>query len=96
MLFQVQMDVRIPHDLPAERAETLKKAERERAQALQQQGIWRHLWHHAGRYANTSIFDVGSTQELHDLLSTLPLFPFMEISVTPLCRHPSSIRDDDR
>ncbi|MCA3652990.1 MAG: muconolactone delta-isomerase, partial [Methylobacterium sp.] len=76
--------------------ETLKKAERERAQALQQQGIWRHLWRHAGRYANTSIFDVGSTQELHDLLSTLPLFPFMEISVTPLCRHPSSIRDDDR
>ncbi|MFM8748895.1 muconolactone Delta-isomerase [Rhabdaerophilum sp.] len=96
MLFQVQMDVRILHDLPAERAETLKKAERERAQALQQQGIWRHLWRHAGRYANTSIFDVGSTQELHDLLSTLPLFPFMEISVTPLCRHPSSIRDDDR
>lgn len=96
MLFQVQMDVRIPHDLPAERAETLKKAERERAQALQRQGIWRHLWRHAGRYANTSIFDVGSTQELHDLLSTLPLFPFMEISVTPLCRHPSSIRDDDR
>ncbi|MCA3666259.1 MAG: muconolactone Delta-isomerase [Methylobacterium sp.] len=96
MLFQVQMDVRIPHYLPAERAETLKKAERERAQALQQQGIWRHLWRHAGRYANTSIFDVGSTQELHDLLSTLPLFPFMEISVTPLCRHPSSIRDDDR
>jgi len=96
MLFQVQMDVRIPHDLPAERAETLKKAERERAQALQEQGTWRHLWRHAGRYANTSIFDVGSTQELHDLLSTLPLFPFMEISVTPLCRHPSSIRDDDR
>lgn len=96
MLFQVQMDVRIPHDLPAERADALKQAERERALALQQKGIWRHLWRHAGRYANTSIFDVGSPQELHDLLSTLPLFPFMEISVTPLCRHPSSIRDDDR
>ncbi|WP_322044316.1 muconolactone Delta-isomerase family protein, partial [Paraburkholderia sp. J67] len=25
----------------------------------------------------------------------LPLFPYMKISVTPLCRHPSSIRDDD-
>jgi len=50
----------------------------------------------AGRYANVSIFDVPSAQELHDILSTLPLFPFMEIQVTPLCRHPSSIRDDDR
>jgi muconolactone D-isomerase len=96
MLFQVQMDVRIPHDLPAERAEDLKKAERERALILQQEGKWRHLWRHAGRYANTSIFDVSGAQELHDILSTLPLFPFMEISVTPLCRHPSSIRQDDR
>lgn len=96
MLFQVQMDVRIPHDLPTERADALKKAERERAAELQHKGIWRHLWRHAGRYTNTSIFDVATTQELHDILSTLPLFPFMEISVTPLCRHPSSIRDDDR
>ena len=55
-----------------------------------------HLWRHAGRYANTSIFDVESPQELHDILSALPLFPFMDITVTPLCRHPSSIRDDDR
>lgn len=96
MLFQVQMDVRIPHDLPADRADQLKREERDRAQVLQKSGIWRHLWRHAGRYANTSIFDVGSTQELHDILSTLPLFPFMDINVTPLCRHPSSIRDGDQ
>lgn len=96
MLFQVQMDVRIPHDLPLDRADQLKREERERAQALQQSGVWRHLWRHAGRYANTSIFDVSSTQELHDILSTLPLFPFMEINVTPLCRHPSSIHDGDK
>ena len=95
MLFQVQMDVRIPHDLPVETADALKKAERERAQSLQAAGTWRHLWRHAGRYANTSIFDVAGAQELHDILSGLPLFPFMEISVTPLCRHPSSIRDGD-
>ncbi|MGL4810416.1 MAG: muconolactone Delta-isomerase [Beijerinckiaceae bacterium] len=96
MLFQVQMDVRIPHDYPADKADALKKAERERAQQLQKAGTWRHLWRHAGRYANTSIFDVAGTQELHDILSGLPLFPFMDITVTPLCRHPSSIHDDDR
>jgi muconolactone D-isomerase len=96
MLFQVQMDVRIPHDLDAAKADALKAAERERAHVLQREGKWRHLWRHAGRYANTSVFDVDGAQELHDILSTLPLFPFMEISVTPLCRHPSSIRSDDR
>jgi muconolactone D-isomerase len=96
MLFQVEMDVRIPHDIPAEKTEALKQAERTRAQDLQRSGVWRHLWRVAGRYANVSIFDVSSPQELHDILSSLPLFPFMDIQVTPLCRHPSSIREDDR
>ena len=96
MLFQVEMDVRIPHDFPAEKAEALKQAERARAQDLQRGGVWRHLWRVAGRYANVSIFDVSGPQEPHDVLSSLPLFPFMDIQVTPLCRHPSSIREDDR
>ena len=95
MLFHVQMDVRLPHDMPTEKADALKKTERERAQELQTSGKWRHLWRIAGRYANVSIFDVASVEELHDILSTLPLFPFMQISVSPLCHHPSSIRDDD-
>jgi muconolactone D-isomerase len=89
------MDVRLPHDLPQEKADSLKQVERERARELQRKGKWRHLWRVAGRYANISVFDVGDAQELHDILSTLPLFPFMEISVEPLCRHPSSIHDDD-
>lgn len=96
MLFQVEMNVRLPADWPAADAADLKVRERARAQELQSEGKWRHLWRHAGRYANTSIFDVESPQELHDILSALPLFPFMDITVTPLCRHPSSIRDDDR
>jgi muconolactone D-isomerase len=95
MLFHVQMDVRLPHDLLPDKADALKKVERERAQELQRQGKWRHLWRIAGRYSNVSIFNVGGAEELHDILSTLPLFPFMEITVSALCRHPSSIRDDD-
>ncbi len=96
MLFHVRMDVRIPHDLDPIRADDLKRVERERSQVLQEQGKWRHLWRIAGQYSNVSIFDVQDAQELHDIVSTLPLFPFMAITVTPLCRHPSSIREDDR
>jgi pimeloyl-ACP methyl ester carboxylesterase len=40
--------------------------------------------------------DVESPTELHELLSALPLFPYMHVTVTALCRHPSSIHDDDR
>lgn len=96
MLFQVQMDVHLPHDLPAQRADELKATERARAQELQRAGTWRHLWRVAGRYSNVSIFDVASVDELHQILSTLPLFPYMQIQVTALCRHPSSVHADDR
>ena len=96
MLFHVEMTVRLPGEMPTEVADKLKETEREMAQSLQRSGKWRHLWRIAGYYANVSIIDVGGVQELHDLLSGLPLFPFMEIKIAPLCRHPSSIHDDDR
>ncbi len=44
------------------------------AQDLQRQGKWLHLWRIAGRYANVSIFEVESVDELQQLLSSLPLF----------------------
>jgi muconolactone D-isomerase len=42
-------------------------------------------------YSNISIFDVDSNDALHEVLWTLPLFPFMQVEVTPLARHPSAI-----
>lgn len=96
MLFKVEMTVNIPFQFPQAEADRLKAAERERAQSLQRSGKWRHIWRVAGQYANVSIFDVESVDELHTLLSTLPLFPFMTITIAPLCRHPVSIHDDDR
>lgn len=96
MLFQVRMDVKIPAHLSEAEVNDLKSREKALAQQLQQSGKWRHLWRIAGQYANTSIFDVASNEESHNLLLSLPLYPFMQIEVTPLCRHPSSIHDDDR
>ncbi len=96
MLFHVQMTVQLPHDMPPADAQRLKSKEMQVAQQLQTSGKWRHLWRIAGRYANVSIFDVDGPSELHDILMGLPLFPYMQIEVTPICRHPSSNRDDDK
>jgi muconolactone D-isomerase len=85
------MDVVVPHDVDAEAFERLKAAEKALSQKLQHAGKWLHLWRIAGRYANISIFDVADHDELHALLSALPLFPFMRMKVTPLARHPSAI-----
>ena len=91
MLYLVRMDVRIPHDLPAAEADAIKQREKDYSQALQRDGRWPHIWRVVGEYANYSVFDVPSHDELHQLLSQLPLFPYMQIAVTPLARHPSAI-----
>ena len=91
MLFLVRMDVNIPHTLPAAQADEIKAREKAYAQDLQRDGRWKHLWRVVGEYANYSVFDVGSNDELHRLLSQLPLFPYMTLHVTPLAQHPSAI-----
>jgi muconolactone D-isomerase len=95
MLFHVRMDVNIPGDLPQAEAAEIIARERAYSQELQMSGKWRHIWRIVGQYANYSVFDVKDNSELHEILSGLPLFKFMEIEVTPLVRHPSSVREDD-
>lgn len=91
MLFLVRMDVNIPASLPKAEADAIKATEKQYSQDLQRSGKWPHIYRVVGEYANYSIFDVESNDELHTLLSGLPLFPYMKIQVTPLARHPSAI-----
>lgn len=91
MLYHVRMDVRPPHGIDAAEFDRLKAEEKARAQDLQREGVWMHLWRIAGQYSNISVFDVADHDQLHAILSTLPLFPFMAIEVMPLARHPSAI-----
>jgi muconolactone D-isomerase len=92
MLFHVRMDVRIPHDLDPDVRTDLVAREKAYSQALQREGKWPHLWRIVGEYSNFSIFEVASNDELHELISGLPLFPYMDITVTPLATHPSDVK----
>ena len=91
MLFHVRMDVAVPRDLDPTERETLLATEKARALELQRQGTWVHLWRVVGQYSNISVFDVESSDALHQILWDLPLFPFMTIQVTPLTGHPSAL-----
>lgn len=93
MLFHVRMDVRLPSDMdPSVRADIVAR-EKAYSQKLQGEGKWPHLWRIVGEYSNISIFDVESNDELHELLSGLPLFPYMDIRVMALATHPSKVQD---
>lgn len=91
MLYLVRMDVNLPLDMPQERADAIKAQEKEYSQQLQRDGRWVHLWRVVGEYSNYSLFDVRDNDELHELLSGLPLFPYIDIKVTPLAKHPSAV-----
>ncbi len=95
MLFHVTIAVRVPHSVDPGAIEQLSAREHERAHELQRQGKWLHLWRVAGKWSNISIFEVGSPAELHEILSSLPLYTFMDVEVTALCRHPGSLADGE-
>jgi muconolactone D-isomerase len=91
MLFHVRIDVRIPYDINADKLNELSAREHARAKELQLERKWLHLWRVAGKFANISIFDVESAEELHQILESLPLYPFMQVEVVALCHHPGSL-----
>jgi muconolactone D-isomerase len=96
MLFHVNMNVRIPHNADPKRIKQLNAEEHRRAKELQEQGKWLHLWRVAGKFSNVSVFDVESPAELHEILSSLPLYAFMDVEVIALCRHPGSLESIQR
>jgi muconolactone D-isomerase len=95
MLFMAEMEVRLPWDMTTEQVEELKLREQVYSEALQRDGRLPHHWRIAGRYANVSVLDVASVDELHDLLSALPLFPYLDIRVTPPARRPNALFGDE-
>lgn len=91
MLYAVKMDVAIPHDLdPAQRAEKIAR-EKSLCHELQRGGEWVRIHRIVGAYSNLSIFDVENNERLHEILWSLPLFPYMTIAVWPLATHPSDL-----
>lgn len=91
MLFHVRMDVHLPQNLDPDARADLLAREKAYSQQVQRSGKWPHIWRVAGEYANISIFDVESVDELHETIAGLPLFPYMTIHVTPLASHPSKV-----
>ena len=95
MLFHVRIAVRVPPDLDGAKVTELSEREHKRAAELQGKGKWLHLWRVAGQWANISIFKVDSPAELHDILESLPLRPYMDVEISALCKHPGSLSATD-
>ena len=87
MDFLVHMEVNA--GAPAETVQGLAADEARRARELADAGVVRRLWRVPGRRANWGIWSATNSDELHAALASLPLFPFMTMTVHPLARHPN-------
>jgi muconolactone D-isomerase len=90
MEFLVEIELRIPVDLDAGTRAALQEAEVVRGRKLAEAGILRAIWRVPGRRANCGIWSAVNATALHEALVSLPLWPYMDVAVSPLGRHPLS------
>lgn len=72
---------------PAERFEELARREAEIGARYREEGSLARMWRLPGRRASLSLWRVADADELHDLVSGFPLFPWMEVKVEALASH---------
>jgi len=87
MEFLACIEQNISPDMDPDQLAEVKAAEKVRGQELVDAGKLRRIWRIPGRRAVYALYRVDSTEELHEILASLPLFPWMDIEVTALSAH---------
>jgi muconolactone D-isomerase len=88
MEFLVRTTNHLPADTPAERVQELKRGERARAQELREAGVLKRIWRVPATRSSVQLLEARDATEVHDALASLPMFPWMEITVEALAVHP--------
>lgn len=95
MEYLVEIAVFLPPDLDPEEKKALIAREKQRGQELREDGTIVRIWRIPGRLANVGVWECPNATALHDAISSLPMFPYLEASVTPLATHPLEAEDSD-
>jgi muconolactone D-isomerase len=85
--FLVQIQVNLPPAMDIGEREALMVAEQARGRELRDSGVIVRMWRVPGRLANVGIWDAEDATALHDAITSLPLFPYLDVGVTPLATH---------
>ena len=88
MEFLVEIQVNLPPSLPVPDRDALLARERERGRELKSNGTIVRIWRIPGRMANVGIWRGADADAIHEALTSLPLFPYVDARVTALATHP--------
>jgi len=87
MEFLVQIKVAFPPDMPAEQLADVMAREVTRGEELKRAGTIVRIWRLPGRRENVGIWQAETPDELHEAITSLPVFPWIDARVTTLATH---------
>jgi muconolactone D-isomerase len=88
--FLVEITTTVPDGTSQDEVDTRRAAERVRAHELAKTGNLARLWRPVGELRSIGIWRAADEADLHEkVLGTLPLHPWMTVTVTPLESHPN-------
>lgn len=90
MLYMVESVIDRPGHISDDAWQSLVDAELEYGLEARRAGHLVDIWRISGRYAAFSVWDARDHDHLHEILSNLPLYPYVELKVTALATHPST------
>jgi len=89
MEFLLKIKVTFPPDGDPEEKARRIAAEGVRARELAAEGIIKRVWRIPGQWANYGIWEAPDATTIHDAVTSLPMWPYLEVEVTPLAAHPN-------
>lgn len=93
MEFLVRIKIQWPEDMDPGFKEKISREEREHAAELSARGHLVRMWRVPGRRENWGLWRASDATELHQVISGLPVWPWMDVTVHPLGRHPVDPED---
>jgi muconolactone D-isomerase len=90
--YLIDFTIDIPAGTPATEVDQRSQAEADRVSVLATEGHVLRVWRPTpddGRWRATSLYRADDEAELNAILESLPLYPWMTISVRALAPHPN-------
>ncbi|MEW1551231.1 muconolactone Delta-isomerase [Streptomyces tsukubensis] len=88
MEFLVNIRIGWPEGMDPARKEAVSTAERAHAAELAAAGHLVRMWRVPGRTENWGLWRAADPTELHAIISSLPVWPWMDVTVHALAAHP--------
>jgi len=89
VLFLLRIKVTWPPDGDPEERDRRIAGEAARARELAEAGIIKRVWRVPGQWANWGLWEAPDATAVHEAVTSLPMWPYLDVEVHALADHPN-------